>query len=95
MDKPLVRMVWNDACDSHDPWISERELDEFASTPALVESVGYLIKKTKTHITIAGDWLDDQKLWGRCTKVPKKMVVSIEMIPFPSPVVPPTDIPEH
>lgn len=80
--RPLIRMTWNDASDSIEPWISEEEMEKFADSHAPVESVGYLVKKTRTHVVIAGDWQEDHKIWGRVTKVPRKMVVSIEEIPL-------------
>ena len=83
MNKPLVRIVWNDASDTLEPWVSEEELKKFSSSTALVVSVGYLAHKNRSYITIAGDWQEDCKIWGRVTKIPKKMVVSIEDIPFP------------
>ena len=95
MNKPIVRITWNDASDTLDPWVSEEELKKFTSSTALVVSIGYLADKNRSYVTIAGDWQEDLKIWGRVTKIPKKMVVSIEEIPLPHPVAPPIDTLEH
>lgn len=83
--KPIVRVTWNDAADHPEPWVHEEDLKKFADSPAAVVSVGYLIKKDRHYITIAGDYQPDLNIWGRVTKIPKKMVTKIEEIPLPNP----------
>ena len=100
MNNPLVRIVWNDASDTLEPWVSEEGLKKFSLSTALVVSVGYLAHKNRSYITIAGDWQEDCKIWGRVTKIPRRMVVSIEeihetVVPAPTPAENPCVLSNH
>ena len=63
-------------------------MTEFANRPALCISSGWLVAKTRSYVTLAADYspangpeeIDD---WSRVTKIPKKMIVTIEPIPLP------------
>jgi hypothetical protein len=83
MDKRLVKLVWHDASDpdrDSGPWYSDRDLDEFGDEVVAVTSVGWLRSQTDKYVTLAGDYFvdaDGDITWGRPTKVPTKMVVSM------------------
>ena len=47
----LVEVHWADAATGNE-WISGREAEAF--TPVLCKTAGYLVARTKTHVTIAG-----------------------------------------
>jgi hypothetical protein len=78
IDKPLVRVVWNDAEDSDGTWSDESEVEAFANHDCTVESVGFLVSKTDKYVTLAGDWIPHTKQHGRVTKIPAGMVGKIE-----------------
>lgn len=79
LPKPkIVEIIWNDAQDSLDPWVGEDDAKAFAETPCPVRSIGFLVRKTKNYLVIAGDWNHSNRDYGRVTKIPTSMLVSIE-----------------
>jgi hypothetical protein len=80
-----VKIVWRDAEDGSSTWMEEKDAKAFASQECLVESTGWLIKKTKNFIVLAADrTLSGNRPGelGRVCKIPRRMVVSIkEVIP--------------
>lgn len=78
--KPLVKILWHDSRDADGSWISEDEAEKYGEEPCEVYSVGFLISKGSKFVTIGGDWNPQDKDYGRVTKIPVGMVVSIEEI---------------
>jgi hypothetical protein len=74
MKYPIVLVVWDDATEI-DGW-SEGD-DEIK--PCLVQSVGYLVRKTKHHIVLAQDIAPDGMQCGR-GQIPRGMVKNIEVL---------------
>lgn len=79
-EKPFVSVVWRDAEDGA-TWMAEKDAVAFADQDCLVESRGWLVKKTKKFIVLAADKTlsgNHPGELGRVCKIPTKMVVSIE-----------------
>ena len=81
MGKPFVVVKWNDAQDHDGTWATEEELQDFGNELCEVLSYGYLIKKTRSYVTIAADFISPDT-YGRAMKIPKKMITSIEELPL-------------
>lgn len=77
MEKPIVKIVWNDSQDHKDKWVDEVDAVQFGEELCEIISVGFLVSKTTKYITIAGDWDDVDKDYGRVTKIPMVWLVSI------------------
>lgn len=81
----LVRVLWRDAQDHSDKWVDEEDVKVFGETDCVIESYGILVSKTAKYLTLAGDWDAVDKDYGRVTKIPSSMLVSIEnLVPAPS-----------
>lgn len=82
--KPFVVCHWLDAEDfTESGWASEETLDEFNKKDCDVYTYGYVVSKTKKHITICSD-LAIPATWGRPIKIPRKMIISmteVDLIP--------------
>jgi len=80
----FVRIVWYDAQDARDTWVSitSEETIKWMDELALVVSYGYLIKKTKNYYIIAADLCDDMTV-GRMTKIPCPWVKKIQTVKVP------------
>jgi len=81
MTYPLMKVVWIDTVETSDgSWQSKEELLE--STPASIDSVGYMIKQNEDYIVIAADKAtkDDDDLFGRCQVIPKGVVKVMQEI---------------
>lgn len=77
------RVFWTDAEDFKETWASKDEVDDFSKSICLVESIGFIIKKTDKYITLVRDIIKDEKggdTYGGVTKIPRKMVKKIELI---------------
>lgn len=81
--KPLVQILWHDSRDADDAWTSEVDAIAYGEEPCEIFSVGYLVSKGTKFITIAGDWNPQDKDYGRLTKVPVGMVISITELSVP------------
>jgi hypothetical protein len=73
---PLVEVLWDDATELKG-WKEEHEEEELK--PSLILSVGFLVKKTKTHIVIAQDLSEDRMRNGR-SQIPMGMVKRIKVL---------------
>lgn len=70
----LVSVVWDDAeCDSG--WDAAAEPKE-----SLVLSVGFLVKKTRKHIVLAGSITTGEHNTNQRIQIPKGMIKSIEVL---------------
>ena len=73
---PIVEVVWDDATELKG-WKEEHEDEELK--PCLILSVGFLVKKTKTHIVLAQDQSHDRMRNGR-SQIPIGMVKTIKTL---------------
>lgn len=88
LDKPFVRVVWLDASDPQgdESWFRESEALKFGEELMEVSSFGYLISKTAKYVTLVADHITKgtkETTYGRLTKIPVGMVVSITDITLP------------
>lgn len=74
----LVRVQWRDAQDHPEKWVDEDDAKEFGDADCVIISVGYLVSQTAKYLTLAGDWDDTDKDFGRVTKIPASMLISVE-----------------
>lgn len=91
MEKRLVRILWMDAQDHPDKWVEEGDATEFGNVSCTIVSVGFLVSRTDKYVTIAGDWDETDKDYGRVTKVPVNWLLSVEDLAvdtLPNPVLP-------
>jgi len=79
----IVLVKWNDAADSEETWIDAEDALRFGEVDCTVRSVGFLISKTARYITLGGDWDVIDANYGRVTKIPASMVLSITELPDP------------
>jgi len=68
---------WLDSQDHKDKWVDEGDATEFGNISCTIISVGFLVSKTEKYITLAGDWDDSDKDFGRVTKVATAGVISL------------------
>lgn len=84
MNKSLsyVLVTWDDAEDPADgkTWLDEEDVETFSKHNCTVQSIGFLVSKTDKYVTLGGDWIDELKHWGRVTKIPAGMVLSIQTL---------------
>ena len=73
---PIVEVIWDDATEIKG-WREEHEDEELK--PCLILSVGFLVKKTKTHIVLAQDLSHDRMRNGR-SQIPMGMVKQIKTL---------------
>lgn len=56
--RPLLLVTWRDAVSNHVGW---EKLDTIAKqTPVTVRSVGWLLRRTRRHITLVASIVDDE-----------------------------------
>ncbi len=81
MDKKLVKLVWHDAADPPGgPWYTDKDVDDFGEQVVAVTSIGWVKSQTEKYVTLVADYYVDEEgtiTWGRPTKVPAKMVISM------------------
>ena len=90
--KPIVFVSWHDAQDHSEAWANEADVAEWSTQNCLILSVGFLVSKTEKYVTLAADWDEDDKNYGRITKIPAGMVVELKELspshhPSPDPSV--------
>jgi len=85
MNKPLVLVEWNDAQDFAESWVDAESAAEFGEVECRIRSVGYQISYTDKYLTIAGDYHAAEEDYGRVTKIPKGMVISIVQLTSQTP----------
>jgi hypothetical protein len=82
----LVYIEWDDAEDfsvNGSAWANEREAQEFAKKTYIVQSVGWLVKKTRFYLSIASDYDPNHGNYGTLRKVPRKMIKRLEILNIP------------
>lgn len=80
MTKPMVVVTWNDAQDHCEAWVDEIDAEGWAAHSCLIISIGFLVSRTERYVTLAADWDEDDKNYGRLTKIPASMLVSIDTL---------------
>ena len=76
-DKPFVKVTWLDAQDDGRTWVPADEIQAFTEAEVRVVSWGWQVGVTKKYVTLAADYIADG-VYGRVTKIPKKMIQSID-----------------
>lgn len=75
----LVKITWNDTEDfKGGTWASTEEVLAFSKVLCTIESVGWIVKKSRHYITICSDFSPDPDTHGRVTKIARRMVVKVE-----------------
>lgn len=74
----VVKIVWHDAQDHADKWVDEEDANTFGGESCEIVSYGILVRQTERYATLAGDWDAADKDYGRLTKIPLGMIISIE-----------------
>jgi len=70
--RPLLLVQWHDAASFHVGW---EKLDTIAKqTPVVVRSVGWLLKRTKQHITLVASIVEDEG--GSDVTIPTGWIIS-------------------
>lgn len=74
------RILWEDAEDHEGTWASKDEVEDFSKAICLVESIGFIIKKTPKYVTLVRDIIKDKAgdTYGGLTKIPTKTIRKIE-----------------
>lgn len=80
MDKPLVRVKWQDAYSG----AANRAFEESEIPHEIldVETIGWLLKDDEKGVSLACEYLSD-KTWRGHTMVPRPMVISVEPLVAP------------
>jgi hypothetical protein len=78
MNAPLVKVIWDDAEDAASTWYGSDDIAEFSEAITLVISVGFKVSETAKYVTLAADWVAGLEQFGRITKIPRGVIVSIE-----------------
>lgn len=73
----LVEIQWLDATGA-DGWTTEKSL--LKETPAIHNSVGYVIKETKDHITITMSFDEERESLGAWLLIPKSFIKKIKKV---------------
>ena len=79
----LVLITWRDAADPDEPWLGEEGVEKFTHETTLVKSIGWVRKLTKLYVIICADEQIDIKVYGRVTKIPRKMIVNSVVVSLP------------
>ena len=79
MKKQIVRVLWDDARDISG-WKKEADIIQNAedASAGLVETVGFLVLKTKKYIVISSSFSDP--LYNNSSRIPIGMVLKIEKL---------------
>ena len=56
--RPLLLVEWHDAASNHSGW--EKLTTIAKQTPPVVRSVGWLVKRTKRHLTLVASIVGDE-----------------------------------
>ena len=72
--KKLLYIEWEDPTTEHAGWFEliPEELDKLS--PALVKTVGWIIKETKTNITLCSSLIEGDNMASCDTTIPKKLI---------------------
>lgn len=73
----LVEVIWDDAVTGN-AWVSGAEADGFV--PARCKTAGYLVKRTKAHVTIASTIGEGDDECNAITTIPRPFLKSLRYI---------------
>ncbi len=76
MKQHLVVVEWQDAA-SYDPW--QHLFDAEDHCPSKCKTVGWLLSKTKTHVTVAASQSDTGN-WSQLMAVPRGCITSLRRL---------------
>lgn len=76
LSEPIVYIKWSD-CESSDPWDDK---EEFTGELPIINSIGFLIKETKTSYVIAMSIDPKNEQICLVKTIPKGMIVSIHYL---------------
>jgi len=68
--RKIVKIEWEDACSHNEDWWPE---DKISNEGITTESIGFIVKENKTHITIANSF-NDVELYNGILTIPKKYI---------------------
>lgn len=75
--KPVVQVIWRDAQDHGETWVHEDDTVKFGENVCEIVSYGLLVSKTDKYATLAGDWDESDRNYGRVTKIPTAWIVDL------------------
>jgi hypothetical protein len=78
MEYRLVRVIWKDIQGLESTWTSLEEIEEMA--PVSIETLGWIIKEDKSHLTMVSSLAADQTFAGSVTSIPKGCVEDIRLV---------------
>jgi hypothetical protein len=73
----LVSVSWIDAEDHKETWVDEEDAQKFGEAECKITSIGFLVRKTSKYLTLAADWDESSKNWGRVSKIPAMWVQKV------------------
>lgn len=80
----MVRVLWWDAEDAGDTWVSRDDAEAYANHPCEVVSWGYLVKRTNAYTVLAADIatasMSGVQSYGRVTKIPTAWIRSMKAV---------------
>lgn len=84
MKLKFVKVIWWDAEDARDTWVSPEDAEAYAESPCEIISWGYLVKRTKAYTVLAADLATSSVTatpnYGRVTKIPTAWIRSTTVI---------------
>lgn len=94
----LVKITWLDTEDfKGGTWASTDEVHEFSKKQCLIESVGWIVKRSRHYVTICSDFSADPDTHGRVSKIAKRMITKMETLQLATPAqcADPSHTPPH
>lgn len=76
----ILKVKWHDAADKDGTWVTQEEAEQFGEGLIEIETLGYVVKRTKLYLTLAGDKANDGD-YSRVCKIPIGMIQSEEELP--------------
>jgi hypothetical protein len=79
LPRPVVRIIWSDASHQQGP-ILEKEF----RTEVILDLVGFLVRETAGHYTLAAEYCGEEDGWRNIHHIPKVNVVFVARIAGPN-----------
>ncbi len=77
MSQKIVRIEWEDSC-SDDAWQSREKA--LTHSPSKCRTVGFLLKKDKKEVTVAGNLSDTTTQVGMLMSIPRSCIKKITIL---------------
>ncbi len=74
----FVRVTWLDARDGDGSWSDQADAQAFGEKDCEVISMGFVVHDTIKYLTLAADFIADDRAWGRVMKIPKGMITEVK-----------------